>query len=249
MGEVIAVLSGKGGTGKTTVCAGLATCLAQEGKRVLCIDLDVGLRNLDIALGMQEVPALSFTEVAQGGYALESAAVHPRFPTLRFLTAPVGLSPEEVDRESFLRLLDRARGQFDFCLMDAPAGLGACFQLAARGADRIVLVTAGEPAALRDAARTAEVLDLMGKARVRLAVNRVRPELYEKIHLTVDDVMDGVGLPLLGVVPEDRNVTLAAAFGSPLILFTRRGAAAACKRMARRLLGIRTPIPKLKVKS
>ena len=248
MGEVIAVLSGKGGTGKTSICAGIAACLAREGKRVLCIDLDVGLRNLDIALGMQDVPALAFTEVFAGGFDLSAAAVHPRLPNLSFLTAPVGLRPEEVDREGFFRLLSRAREQFDFCMIDAPAGLGTGFQLAAREADRVILVTAGEPAALRDAARTAEVLELMGKSWVRLAVNRVRPELYETMSLTVDDVMDGVGLPLLGIVPEDRNVTLAAAFGSALIFTTRRGAAAACRRMALRLMGVRTLIPKIKRK-
>ena len=244
MGEVIAVLSGKGGTGKTSLCAGIAACLAKEGKRILCIDLDVGLRNLDIALGMQEIPALAFTDVLSGECALDAAARHPDFPTLSFLTAPVGLAPEDIAPGSFFQLLEQSAKSFDFCLVDAPAGLGAGFTLAATRANRILVVTGGDPAALRDAERTSDTLELMGKRFARLIVNRVRPELYEKISLTVDDIMDGVGLPLLGIVPEDRNVTLAAAFGKPLVQYSRRGASAACRRIALRLLGQQAPSPK-----
>ena len=101
MGKVVAVLSGKGGTGKTTVCAGLAAGLAAQGCRVLCIDLDVGLRNLDIALGLSQVPALSFQDVSEEGADLTAAAQHPVYETLFFLTAPVGRRPEELDRAAF----------------------------------------------------------------------------------------------------------------------------------------------------
>lgn len=131
MGKVVAVLSGKGGTGKTTVCAGLAAGLAAQGCRVLCIDLDVGLRNLDIALGLSQVPALSFQDVSEEGADLTAAAQHPVYETLFFLTAPVGRRPEELDRAAFDRMMEAARQSFDFCLLDAPAGVGAGFQLAA----------------------------------------------------------------------------------------------------------------------
>lgn len=247
MGEVIAVLSGKGGTGKTSLCAALGTNLAAAGYRVLCVDADVGLRNLDISLGLSEIPALAFTDVSQEGAPLSQAAQHPQFPTLFFLTAPVGRSQTEIDQQAFLHMTAQARDAFDFCLLDAPAGVGALFTMAAQAASRIILVTGPDPAALRDAARTGELLELMGKREVRLAVNRVSPELYNRMRLTVDDVMDWVGLPLLGVVPEDQNVTLAAARGKPLILYSRRGASAACRRMARRLLGLRAPLQKIKV--
>ena len=103
MGEVLAVLSGKGGTGKTSVCAGLATALAREGKRVLCVDCDVGLRNLDISLGLTDSGALSFLDVCEGGYSLEQAAVHPLYPSLRFLTAPVNRPVQEFLRLPFHR--------------------------------------------------------------------------------------------------------------------------------------------------
>ena len=109
MGKVMAVLSGKGGTGKTTVCAGLALELAAQGCRVLCIDLDVGLRNLDIALGMAQVPALSFPDVSEGGASLLEAARHPGCEALSFLTAPVGRRPEELDQEAFARMMEAVR--------------------------------------------------------------------------------------------------------------------------------------------
>ena len=215
MGKVVAVLSGKGGTGKTTVCAGLAAGLAAQGCRVLCIDLDVGLRNLDIALGLSQVPALSFQDVSEEGADLTAAAQHPVYETLFFLTAPVGRRPEELDRAAFDRMMEAARQSFDFCLLDAPAGVGAGFQLAARAAS----------------------------LEVRLVVNRVDARLYRSLHLTVDDVLDWVGYPLLGLVPEDRNVMLAAVHDRPVLLYARRCAAAkAFRRMAKRLQGLPVPL-------
>ncbi len=247
MGNVIAVLSGKGGTGKTTVCAGLATGLAAQGRRVLCIDLDVGLRNLDIALGLAQVPALSFPDVSEGGEPIQSAARHPAYETLFFLTAPVGRNPEELDQEAFDRMMAEVRRTFDVCLLDAPAGVGAGFQMAAQAASSELLVTGPDPGALRDGARTGEILELMGKRDVRLVVNRVNPKLYRSMGLTVDDVMDLVGYPLLGLVPEDRNVTLAAVHDRPLLQYARRSPAAdAFRRMSKRLLGLPVPLVAMK---
>lgn len=247
MGNVIAVLSGKGGTGKTTVCAGLATGLAAQGRRVLCIDLDVGLRNLDIALGLAQVPALSFPDVSEGGEPIQSAARHPAYETLFFLTAPVGRNPEELDQEAFDRMMAEVRRTFDVCLLDAPAGVGAGFQMAARAASSELLVTGPDPGALRDGARTGEILELMGKRDVRLVVNRVNPKLYRSMGLTVDDVMDLVGYPLLGLVPEDRNVTLAAVHDRPLLQYARRSPAAdAFRRMSKRLQGLPVPLVAMK---
>lgn len=242
MGELIGVLSGKGGTGKTSLCAGVATALSQMGYRVLCIDCDVGLRNLDISLGMDQIPALSFTEVSQGGYSLDFAARHPQFQNLYFLTAPVSATAGQVDALAFANMLQKARKKFHYVFLDAPAGIEAGFSLAAKFADRIVLVTGPDPAAIRDAGRTGDVLELMGKRNVRLIVNRVNPKMISTLHLTVDDIMDRTGLPLLGVVPEDNHVVLAAAFRQPLLKRTKKGAAAACKRIACRLEGSNVPI-------
>lgn len=243
MGELIAVLSGKGGTGKTSVCAGVAAALAAVGRRVLCIDCDVGLRNLDISLGLSDSGALSFLEVCEGHYPLSQAAAHPQFPTLFFLTAPMNCPAEQISAEPFGRMLQQARGQFDYIFLDAPAGVDAGFQLAAAFADRFLLVTGPGPAAIRDAARVGEVLELMGKGNIRLVVNRISRKLAGAMKLTVDDVMDTAGLPLLGVIPEDPSVTLAAAFQMPLLTYRPRCAAAkACRRIANRIQGLPEPI-------
>ncbi len=237
MGELIAFLSGKGGTGKTSLCAGIATSLAKMGESVLCIDCDVGLRNLDIALAMTDCGALSFQDIYLGRYSLEFAAIHPKFPTLKFLTAPVNCTADAIDFEAFGQLVRQARKQFRYIFLDAPAGVEAGFRLAAQFADRVVVVTVTDPASIRDAARTGELLELMGKPDVRLIVNRINEKLYSAGKFTVDDVMDKTGLRLLGIVPEDPNVVLAAAFETPLINYTKRSAAAACGRIAKRIQG------------
>ena len=243
MGELIAIASGKGGTGKTSVTARIATALAAADRRVLCIDCDVGLRNLDISLGLAGCSSLSFLEVCQGAYSLEQATVHPQFPRLHFLTAPMNTPVSAIDTAAFGEMIRTARVYYDYILLDAPAGVDAGFRLATTFADRILLVTGPSPAAIRDAGRTGEVLELMGKENVRLIVNRINKKIASAMDLTVDDVMDDAGLPLLGVIPEDMNVTLAATFGSPLLKFRPRGTAAkACKRIANRIQGIPDPI-------
>ena len=242
MGELIAVLSGKGGTGKTSVCAAVTTALARMGYKVLAIDFDMGLQNLDISLGLSDSGAISFLDVCEGGYQLSQAAVHHQFASLSFLTAPLNRTAEQVDPEKFRDLIRTAKREFDYIFLDAPAGIDAGFELAAKFADRCLIVTGADPAAMRDAARAAQRLELMGKNDVKLIVNRVSRKLFATMSVTVDDVMDTAGLPLIGVVPEDQNVTLAAAFGTPLITHTNRGAAKACEAIAKRLEGRRIPL-------
>ena len=242
MGELIAVLSGKGGTGKTSVCAAVSTALARMGHKVLAIDCDMGLQNLDISLGLSDSGAISFLDVCEGGYSLSHAAKHDRFESLSFLTAPLNRTAERVDAEKFRQMVRAAKREFDYIFLDAPAGIDAGFELAAKFADRCLIVTGADPAAMRDAARAAQRLELMGKTDVKLIVNRVSRKLFATMSVTVDDVMDTAGLPLIGVVPEDQNVTLAAAFGSPLITHTNRGAAKACEAIAKRLEGRRIPL-------
>ena len=243
MGQVAAFVSGKGGTGKTTLCAAVAGMLAKSGKQVLCIDLDVGLRNLDIPLGLSEEPAICFTDVMRGVYPLSKAAIHPRCPNLRFLTAPVTEAPEDLDGAEFHRLLTQARETFDWCLIDAPAGVGAGFRLAVQWADYAMVVSGSDPAALRDGARAAQTLEGISKAEPKLVVNRIQRRFFRKTRFTVDDCMDSVGLPLLGIVPEDEAVALSAARGQILLASTsKKGAAEACRHIARRLLGQKQPL-------
>lgn len=239
MGEVICWVSGKGGTGKTTLCASVATCLAMQDCSVLCIDTDVGLRNLDIALGLSDRVCPPFTELLRGESALDEAVVHPKLPLLRFLTAPA--REEAVDPAAFCALLEQARAQFDFILLDAPAGIGDGFRLASCFADRCVVVCNCDPASLRDAAHAAELLRSAQKC-TNLLVNRVTLRRLKRLHLTIDDMMDTTVLPLLGLVPEDENAVLAAASGRLLPLFTDDGAGEASRRIARRLRGVSTAL-------
>ena len=239
MGTAVMVTSGKGGTGKTSLTAGVASCLAALGRRVLCIDTDIGLRDLDLALGLSDRAVMDFSDVMEYRCSLLGAAVEQRsIRGLFLLTAP--LSAEGLDPVRFRALVDEAKEDFDFVFMDSPAGLGEGFQLAMSAADRAVVVSAVDPAALRDAQRT--VAELHALPQIHLVMNRVQPKLISRLRTSIDNAMDAAGLPLLGVVPEDPNVTMATAAGVPLILTTYKGAAPAYLNIAKRLLGQRVPL-------
>lgn len=245
MGIVIVVTSGKGGTGKTSFTGGVASCLAALGKKVLCIDMDIGLRNLDISLGMSDRALMDFTDVLDGRCTLERAAVeHPIIRGLYLLTAPVNAPTATLTEESMRLLLAKASAKYDYVLIDCPAGLGSGFRLAICGADRAVVVSTNDSSALRDAQRT--VVELGQKIEtMHLVMNRVQPKLLRRLKTTIDDAMDAAGLPLLGVIPEDSQVILAANTSQPLILFSRKGAALAYLNIAKRLMGERVPLMKI----
>ena len=244
MGTVITVTSGKGGTGKTTVTGGVASCLARLGKTVLCIDMDIGLRNLDISLGLSDRALMDFADVALGNCPLARAAVsHPDLPNLSLLTAPMRLPPH-VTAGSIRALLRTARDRYDYIFIDCPAGLGPGFQLATCGADRALVVATNDASSLWDAQRAVE--ELYRLRQVHLVMNRIQPKLLRELRTTIDDAMDAAGLPLIGVIPEDRRVILAANMGRPLILEGRRGAANACLNIAKRIEGYRVPIMRIR---
>lgn len=244
MGTVITVTSGKGGTGKTTVTGGVASCLARLGKTVLCIDMDIGLRNLDISLGLSDRALMDFADVALGNCPLARAAVsHPDLPNLSLLTAPMRLPPH-VTAGSIRALLRTARDRYDYIFIDCPAGLGPGFQLATCGADRALVVATNDASSLRDAQRAVE--ELYHLRQIHLVMNRIQPKLLRELRTTIDDAMDAAGLPLIGVIPEDRRVILAANMGRPLILEGRRGAANACLNIAKRIEGYRVPIMRIR---
>ena len=244
MGTVITVTSGKGGTGKTTVTGGVASCLARLGKTVLCIDMDIGLRNLDISLGLSDRALMDFADVALGNCPLARAAVsHPDLPNLSLLTAPMRLPPH-VTAGSIRALLRTARDRYDYIFIDCPAGLGPGFQLATCGADRALVVATNDASSLRDAQRAVE--ELYRLRQVHLVMNRIQPKLLRELRTTIDDAMDAAGLPLIGVIPEDKRVILAANMGRPLILEGRRGAANACLNIAKRIEGHRVPVMRIR---
>ncbi len=244
MGTAIVITSGKGGTGKTSLTGGIAAALSKLGKSVLCIDMDIGLRNLDIALGLNDRALMDFTDVAEGRCPLSRAAVaHPDLPGLFLLTAPMTLSPT-LRKEDFRALLNTARTYYDYILIDSPAGLGMGFQLSTCGADRAIVVATNDATSLRDAQRTVSELDQIHQ--VHLIMNRIQPKLLRKLRTTIDDAMNTAGLPLLGVVPEDPQVMLSANLGQPLVTQGKKGAALACWNIATRLDGTQVPIMKIR---
>ena len=244
MGIVITVTSGKGGTGKTSITGGVAAALAQMGRSVLCIDMDIGLRNLDIALGLSDRALMDFSDVALGFCPLSRAAVgHPTLKGLSLLTAPMHL-PAVLTADDLGGLLRTARSMYDYILIDSPAGLGAGFQLAIAHTDRVLVVATNDATSLRDAQRV--VTELERIKRVHLVMNRIQPKLLRQLRTTIDDAMNAAGLPLIGVVPEDPEVMLCANRGLPLTSRSRKGAGQACWNIAQRLEGLNVPIMRIR---
>ena len=244
MGTVISITSGKGGTGKTSITGGVAASLALTGRTVLCIDMDIGLRNLDITLGLNDRALMDFSDVALGRCPLARAAVgHPDLKGLWLLTSPMSLTAS-LTPEKVRALLDTARTMYDYILIDSPAGLGTGFRLATCGADRALVVSTNDASSLRDAQRTVVELDHL--RQVHLVMNRIQTRLLRKLRTTIDDAMNAAGLPLIGVVPEDPQVILCANLGLPLTSRGRRGAALACWNIAQRLEGRRIPIMRIR---
>ena len=239
MGTSIVVTSGKGGTGKSSFTAGVAGCLAQMGHEVLCLDMDIGLRNLDMALGLTEGALMDFTDVLAGRCTLRRGAVrHPVLEHLSLLSAPVTLPGTPVSEADMQRLMEEIRAGYDYCLIDCPAGIGSGFDLAVCAADRAVVVANTDPLTIRAAQSAVSRLDRR-HIPAHLAMNRITRKFLRRLNTNVDDAMDALGLPLIGIIPEDPRVTFAASSGTPLVLRERRGAAKAYHNIARRIQGER----------
>jgi len=242
MGKVIAVASGKGGTGKTTSVAAVSSCLAALGHKTLCVDFDSGLRNLDLALCMADFAIADFMDVVTTKLDLmEACHESPLIPNLFFLAAPATIDPEDIDIADVRRLLNVIRDEFDYCLVDAPSGIGAGFKLAHADVDMSIIVTTGELPAMRDAQKAASAVRDMGVGDLRLLVNRVLPKDYKWLETTIDDVIDTVGVRLIGVVAEDKAVFRALHDNTPLILYKKRRSAYNFLDVARRITGEDVP--------
>ena len=183
MGKLIAVVSGKGGTGKTTFTASVGLALAAMGRHVLCMDCDITLRNLDLALGLSDSALMDFSDVLSGSCSLADAVTtHPRYQKLDFLPAPLTFREPSYSAAQLLRLAASIRENYDFCLIDAPAGLGTGFRMATDMADSVIVVTTTDVSALRDAQHTVMELDRFPVGRVHLVVNRVQKKLLQPAH-------------------------------------------------------------------
>lgn len=244
MGQSIVIASGKGGVGKTSVTAGVGSCLAALGKHVVCVDADIGLRNLDLALGLYDKALFDFHDVLEGRAQLKDALVkHPEIPNLMLLTAPSSIQPEEISKDRFNSLIRALADGADFVLVDSAAGIGQSFSLAAQACTGAIIVTTPEQLAIHDSAKCAELLTSHNPAR--LVVNRVRPKLIKRRHAqNVDEAIDATGLQLLGIIPEDEMVIAAQNHNMPVILLESDGAAVAYLNIAERLCGIDRPLQK-----
>jgi len=221
LGIIISFVSGKGGTGKTTCAAAVASCLAALGHNTLAVDCDAGMRNLDLSLGMAEFAITDFSDIIEGGASLKEVACrHPSLDHLSFLAAPPHRSADEINPALFSRLLAGAKKEYEFVLTDSPAGIGAGFLLAARDCDIAMLITTPDSSAVRDASKTAQELQSLGISSQRLIINRCK--ISDKI---IDSIIDDVGVRLAGTVRYDAKVPKSAEAGAALVLGTTGGAA------------------------
>ena len=245
MGKIIAVVSGKGGTGKTSFTACVALALAAMGYETLALDCDITLRNLDLALGLSDSALMDFSDVLEGRCALADAAVpHRKYPKLSLLCAPLAPRQAHYSLSAMQALGHQIRQKYDYCLVDAPAGLGQGFKMAACMADQVIVVTTTDISAMRDAQRTAMELSAFPANAVHLVVGRVSRKTLRALHTTIDDAIDTAGLPLLGVIPEDEDVPYCLNRG--LVLRDRNYyAARAYENIAKRIMGRKVPLMKI----
>ena len=251
MSKAICIASGKGGTGKTSVASGVACCLAALGKRVVVLDADVGLRNMDIVLGVSDSALFDFTDVISGNTTLKEALLpHPVVENLWLLASPLGENlGRDVTPEDLAALVTKIKGICDFCIIDCPAGLDFGFSLAAAVSDAAILVATPDTVSLRDARLTRTALRKRGIRDIRLVVNRVRPSLIRRLGAAnIDEAIDKTSTQLIGIVPEDKRVIEAANRGELLFKKFRTPAARAYRNIARRICGESVPLMKISKK-
>ena len=243
-GVVITITSGKGGVGKTTTTANLGIALARLGKRVAVVDADIGLRNLDVILGLENRVVYDLVDVVEGACGLRQALVKDkRVEGLYLLPAAQSRDKTAVNPAQMSALCRQLRQDFEYILIDSPAGIEQGFRNAIVPADRVVVVTTPEVAAVRDADRVIGLLEAEGKEDVRLLLNRVDTRMVQRGDmLSVDDVLDILAIPLIGVIPEDEAILIASNRGVPVVLDGRSPTAGAFERVARRITGEEVPI-------
>ncbi len=242
--RIIVVTSGKGGVGKTTVTANLSARMAMEGFKVVAIDADIGLRNLDVVMGLENRIVFNMVDVIEGACKLPQALVRDkRVENLYLLPAAQTRTKDAVSKEQMMDLCESLRGEFDFVFIDSPAGIESGFQNAAVGADEALVVATPEVSSVRDADRIIGLLESFGKKTINLIVNRVRPEMVRSGKmLGVSDVMEILAIDLIGIVPEDDSVVVSTNKGEPLTIANLSPAARAFEKIAGRILGKDIPL-------
>lgn len=242
--RVITITSGKGGVGKTTTTANLGTALAMMGKKVAVVDSDIGLRNLDAVMGLENRIVYDLVDVVEGQCRLRQALIKDkRQPDLFLLPAAQTRDKNAVNSVQMEQLCTQLRQEFDYVVIDSPAGIEQGFRNAIVGADEIIIVANPEMASVRDADRIIGLVEAAGKPEPRLVLNRLRPEMVRRGDMMdVADVLEVLGIDLLGIIPEDETIIVATNKGEPIVYDRRARAGRAYLSAAQRILGEEVPL-------
>jgi len=245
--KVLTITSGKGGVGKTTATANIGVALAALGQKVVCLDSDIGLRNLDVVLGLENRIVYDLVDVIEGRARLRQAMIKDkRLPDLYLIPAAQTRDKTAVSPSDMVRVCDELRPEMDWILIDSPAGIERGFRNAIAATDTALIVTNPEVSAVRDADRIIGLLEAEEKGPGKLIINRIKPELVERGDmLDTDDVLEILAVELLGLIPEDESVLIATNRGNPAALEPKSKAGQAFRNIARRLLGEEVPFPSL----
>ena len=248
---VITIASGKGGVGKTTTTANLAVALALAGQKVVCIDADIGLRNLDVVLGLENRIVYDLVDVVEGRCRIRQAMIRDkRLPELYLIPAAQTRDKSAVSPSDMVRLADEIRPDVDWILVDSPAGIERGFRNAIAPADVVVIVTNPEVSAVRDADRIIGLIEAEEKGPAKLIINRLNPNMIKRGDmLTAEDVLDLLAIELIGIVPEDENVIISTNRGQPVAFDPKLKAGQAYQNIARRLRGEQVPFLNIEEKN
>jgi len=239
MGEVIVITSGKGGVGKTTTTANLGSALALEGKKVVLIDTDIGLRNLDVVMGLENRIVYDIVDVVEEKCKLRQALIKDkRFQELFLLPAAQTRDKSAIDEDQMKNLVEKLKEEFDYIIIDCPAGIEQGFKNAIAGADRAIVVTIAEISAIRDADRIIGLLESSEIKNPELVINRFRSEMVRKGKMMdVEDIVDLLSINLVGVVPDDEYIITQTNKGEPVISNRKAPSGKAYMEIAKRMLG------------
>jgi septum site-determining protein MinD len=241
---VITITSGKGGVGKTTATANLGAALAMQGKRVVAIDADIGLRNLDVVMGLENRIVYDLVHVVEGACRLRQAMIKDkRLETLYLIPAAQSRDKNAVKPQDMIDVCEQLRPDFDFILVDSPAGIEQGFKNAIAPADMVLIITTPEVSAVRDADRIIGLVEAEEKGPARLIVNRLRPGMVQRGDmLDTADVLDVLSIDLLGIVPDDESIIVSTNRGVPVVMENNSRAGQAFRNIAARLLGEEVPL-------
>lgn len=247
MGEVIVITSGKGGVGKTTTTANIGTGLALKNKSVVLIDADIGLRNLDVVMGLENRIVYDIVDVVEGRCRTKQALIKDkRYNGLYIIPAAQTRDKNAVTPEQMKKLSTELKKEFDYVLIDCPAGIEQGFKNAVAGADRAIVVTTPEVSAVRDADRIIGLLEANDIKDPHLIVNRIRPQMIKKGDMmNVDDIIDILAIGLIGIVPDDENIIISTNRGEPAVADEKSKAGQAYRNITARIMGEKVPIMEL----